>query len=84
MFQPIIKGKNEFQDIDICSVFKPITIESFDIKTPEQGILALKSAFETIKYHKKGPIHLNFPKDVLESYVDESIIGSLVNENIRA
>jgi acetolactate synthase I/II/III large subunit len=74
------KGKNGFQEIDICSVFKPITIESFDIKTPEQGILALISAFETIKYHKKGPIHLNFPKDVLESYVDASIVGSLVNE----
>ena len=74
------KGKNGFQEIDICSVFKPITLESFDIKTPEQGILALISAFETIKYHKKGPIHLNFPKDVLESYVDASIVGSLKNE----
>ena len=74
------KGKNGFQEIDICSVFKPITLESFDIKTPEQGILALISAFETIKYHKKGPIHLNFPKDVLECYVDASIIVSLVNE----
>jgi acetolactate synthase-1/2/3 large subunit len=78
-----IKGKNEFQDVDICAVFKPITIESFDIKTPEEGILALKGAFETIKYHKKGPIHLNFPKDVLENYVDESIIGSLKDENYQ-
>ena len=77
------KGKNEFQEIDICSVFKPITIESFDIKTPEQGILALISAFKTIKYHKKGPIHLNFPKDVLESCVDASIVGSLKNEEYK-
>jgi acetolactate synthase-1/2/3 large subunit len=75
-----VKGRNEFQDIDICAVFRPITLESFDIKTPEEGILALKEAFETIKNHKKGPIHLNFPKDVLENYVDESIIGSLENE----
>jgi acetolactate synthase I/II/III large subunit len=72
-----VKGKNEFQDIDICAVFRPITLESFDIKTPEEGILALQEAFKIIKNHKKGPIHLNFPKDVLENYVDESIIGSL-------
>ncbi len=78
-----IKGRNEFQDIDICAVFRPITLESFDIKTPEEGILALKSAFETIKYHKKGPIHLNFPKDVLENYVDESIVESLKNEHYK-
>ena len=76
-----IKGRNEFQDIDICAVFRPITLDSYDIKTPEEGILALKSAFETIKYHKKGPIHLNFPKDVLENFVDESVIGTLKNEN---
>ena len=77
------KGRNEFQDIDICAVFKPITLESFDIKTPEEGILALKSIFETFKYHKKGPIHLNFPKDVLEDYIDESIMETLKYENYK-
>jgi acetolactate synthase I/II/III large subunit len=74
-----IKGGNEFQDIDICAVFKPITIKSFDVKTPEEGILALNDAFNTIKYHKKGPVHLNFPKNVLESFVDESILKNDVN-----
>jgi acetolactate synthase-1/2/3 large subunit len=76
-----MKGRNGFQDIDICAVFRPITLKSFDIKNPEEGILALKGAFETLKYHKKGPIHLNFPKDVLESYVDESILKS--NDNVN-
>jgi acetolactate synthase I/II/III large subunit len=70
------KGRNEFQDIDICSIFRPITLETFDIKSPDEGILALREAFETFKYHKKGPIHLNFPKNVLESYVDESLFDS--------
>jgi acetolactate synthase-1/2/3 large subunit len=77
------KGRNEFQDIDICAVFKPITLESFDIKTPEEGILALKNAFEIFKYHKKGPIHLNFPKDILNDYVDESILRTLKYENYK-
>ena len=65
-----LKGKNGFQDIDIGAVFRPITLQSFDIKSPEEGILTLKKAFKTLKYNKKGPIHLNFPKNVLESYVD--------------
>ncbi len=75
-----MKGKNGFQDIDICAVFKPITLKSIDIKTPEEGILALHKAFKTLKYNKKGPIHLNFPKDVLESTVDESLIKYKENE----
>ena len=75
-----MKGRNSFQDIDICAVFRPITLKSIDIINSEEGILALKKAFNTLKYNKKGPIHLNFPKDVLESYVDESIIESNVCE----
>ena len=74
-----LKGKKGFQDIDIHSVFKPITIKSFEIQSPEEGILSLKNAFEILKYRRKGPIHLNFPKDVLESFVDESIIESIEN-----
>ncbi|MDD3984897.1 MAG: thiamine pyrophosphate-binding protein, partial [Methanobacterium sp.] len=41
----------------------------------------LKKAIETLTYTKKGPIHLNFPKDVLESYVNESIIKTIKYEN---
>ena len=75
-----LKGKNGFQDIDIGAVFRPITLKSFDIKSPEEGILTLKKAFITLKYNKKGPIHLNFPKNVLESYVPESLLESMDGE----
>jgi len=73
-----LKGKNGFQDMDINAVFKPITIESFKIQSPEEGILALLNAFRMLKYKMKGPIHLNFPKNILESLVDDSIIDSLL------
>jgi acetolactate synthase I/II/III large subunit len=76
-----MKGKKGFQDIDIGAVFKPITLKSFDIKNPQEGILTLKNAIETLIYNKKGPIHLNFPKDVLESYVERSILESIEYEN---
>ena len=76
-----LKGRDGFQDIDIGAVFKPITLKSFDIKNPEEGIISLKRAFKTLEYNKKGPIHLNFPKDVLESYVDESILDFVEDED---
>jgi len=72
-----LKGKNGFQDIDINGVFQPITIESFEIQSPEEGILALVNAFNILEHKRKGPIHLNFPKDVLESLVDDSLIDSI-------
>jgi acetolactate synthase I/II/III large subunit len=76
-----LKGRNGFQDIDIGAIFKPITNKSFEIKSPEEGIKTLQNAFKTLKYNKKGPIHLNFPKDVLESFVDESIFKSIEGDN---
>ncbi|MEN6291926.1 MAG: thiamine pyrophosphate-binding protein, partial [Methanobacterium sp.] len=65
-----LKGTNVFQDIDIESVFRPITLETFHIEDPDDGTLKLKKAIEMVKHGKTGPIHLNFPKDVLNAYVD--------------
>lgn len=64
-----LKGKNVFQDIEVNEVFKPITLETFNIEDPEDGVSKLKYAIELIK-HKTGPVHLNFPKDVLDGIVD--------------
>jgi len=68
-----LKGKNVFQEIDISDVFKPITIKTFNNQEAEEGIFNLKKAFKMIKYGKKGPIHLNFPKNVLNAMVDGSL-----------
>jgi acetolactate synthase-1/2/3 large subunit len=65
-----LKGTNVFQDIDIEGVFRPITLKTFHIEDPDDGILKLKKAIEMIKHGKTGPVHLNFPKDVLNAYVD--------------
>lgn len=80
-----LKGKDGFQDIDINGVFQPITIESFEIQNAEEGVLALVNAFNILNYKRKGPVHLNFPKDVLESLVEDSLVDSILenddNEN---
>jgi len=72
------KGQNVFQDVDVQGIFNPITLNSFNIKDPEDGILKLKEAIVSITHDKTGPVHLNFPKDVLNEdvnmyWVDEKI-----------
>ena len=60
------RGQNTFQDIDLCSVFKPVTLESFYGHDSHEAILNLKKAIEMLKNGPTGPIHLNIPKDVLD------------------
>ncbi|NYT18024.1 MAG: thiamine pyrophosphate-binding protein [Methanobacteriales archaeon] len=68
------KGQNTFQDVPQVQVFQPITLASYDIKTPEESILKLKEAFHLFKNGKTGPIHLNIPRDVLSGTVGQSIL----------
>ena len=68
------RGQKTFQDIDLCSVFKPVTLESFYCHDPHEAILNLKKAIEMLKNGPTGPIHLNLPKDVLESMVNWPLV----------
>lgn len=72
-----LKGCDAFQEIDISAVFKPITIKSFSIKTPEDGISKVREAMELIKHGKTGPVHLSIPKDVLDGEVDRSAVKDI-------
>ena len=69
-----LKGGNVFQEIEVCKVFKPITLKSSNIENPEEGILKLKEAINMLKHGKTGPVHLSIPKDVLEDQVYKSLI----------
>lgn len=70
-------SKDRFQDIDINSIFDPITFKS---SCPIDGISAVMNVEEAIKILKnepKGPIHINLPKNIL---LDENI-GNFSNDN---
>jgi acetolactate synthase-1/2/3 large subunit len=69
-----LKGQNTFQDVPQAQVFQPITMDSYDIKTPEEAISKLKEAFRLFKTGKTGPIHLNIPRDVFSETVDQSLL----------
>ena len=75
------KGENVFQDIDINAVFAPITLQSHLIRKPEEGIKLIKKAISTLKTGKTGPIHLNFPRDVLQLEIDQSLLDETVKLN---
>jgi acetolactate synthase-1/2/3 large subunit len=68
------RGQNTFQDIDLCSVFKPISRKTFYSSDASEAILNLKKSIEMLKKGPTGPIHLNLPKNVLDGLVDENII----------
>jgi acetolactate synthase-1/2/3 large subunit len=68
------RGQNTFQDIDLCSVFKPISRKTFYSFNVKEAISNLKKSIEMLKKGPTGPIHLNLPKDILDSLVDENII----------
>ncbi|MBI4814470.1 MAG: thiamine pyrophosphate-binding protein [Methanobacterium sp.] len=68
------KGENVFQDVDINSVFGPITLQSHLINDPEEGISIIQKAIKSLRSGKTGPIHLNFPKDILQEEVDASLL----------
>lgn len=69
-----MREKNVFQQIRVCDVFKPITIKSYNITNPEKGINKLKIAINMLENGRTGPIHLNFPKDVLSTYIDPKAV----------
>lgn len=69
-----LRGCDVFQEIDTASVFEPITLRSWQINNPEEGILKLKEALEIFKKDKTGPINLTIPSDVLNQELENSLI----------
>ncbi len=71
------RGQNTFQDIDLCSIFKPISRKTFYSSNVKEAISNLKKSIEMLKKGPSGPVHLNLPKDVLDEFIDENIIFKL-------
>lgn len=72
-----LKGCDAFQEVETSTIFKSITIQSFQIKSPQDGILKLKEALNLFRYGKTGPIHLSIPRDVLGGEVDNLNIDDM-------
>ncbi len=59
-----LKGEDTFQDLDINSVFSPITVKSYLSSTPEKLENNINEIFSYKEDGVTGPFHMNIPKDV--------------------
>ena len=73
-----LAGGNVFQEIDLESVFKPITIKTFNVQDSAEAVSSLKLAIKMLKKGKTGPIHLNIPKNIFNQSIRYSSISKKV------
>ncbi len=59
------EGKDAFQEVDQQSLFEPITKKTFTVRQTELIPITLKKAFSLALTPRCGPVHLNFPRNIL-------------------
>ena len=59
------EGKDAFQEIDQQSLFESITKKTFTVKHTSKISEVLNQAFRIATNDRCGPVHVNFPRDVL-------------------
>jgi len=59
------EGKDAFQEVDQQSLFEPITKKTFTVRHTNKIPEVLNQAFNIATTDRCGPVHVNFPRDVL-------------------
>ncbi|WP_105994199.1 biosynthetic-type acetolactate synthase large subunit [Staphylococcus simulans] len=57
-------GKDAFQEADLLSMTTPITKHNFQVKHPDEIPEVVHQAFHIANTGRKGPVVIDFPKDV--------------------
>jgi acetolactate synthase-1/2/3 large subunit len=76
-----VKGKNTLQDIDLVSVFKPMTIKNYAPQNGKTAIKNIKESIEILKKEPRGPIHINLAKDILADINIADVINKEIEYN---
>lgn len=63
-------GNDAFQEADICGITRPITKHNFLVKDVEELALTIKKAFYIATTGKPGPVVVDIPKNVSNSYAE--------------
>ena len=77
--RPMI-GKDAFQEADIVGIANPITKYAFQVTSASQIPDTIKTAFLLASTNRRGPVLIDFPKDVFYEEVD---IASAEKLNIK-
>jgi sulfoacetaldehyde acetyltransferase len=65
--------RDSFQEIDQVSIFKPITKWSVQVNRAERIPEMFRQAFRMAMSGKKGPVHIDLPRDLLYEKMDVDI-----------
>jgi len=61
------EGKDAFQEVDQQSLFEPITKKTYTVRQTELITETLSKAFSLALSPRCGPVHLNFPRNILSN-----------------
>jgi acetolactate synthase-1/2/3 large subunit len=64
--RPLI-GTDAFQEADITGITMPITKHNFLVTDPNDIPRTMKEAFYLARTGRPGPVHVDFPKDVIQA-----------------
>lgn len=59
--------RDAFQELDLVSMFKPITKLSIQVNRPERLPEIMRLAFRTAMSGKKGPVFVDIPRDIMDA-----------------
>lgn len=86
--------RDSFQEIDHVAMFKPLTKWTAQVPRADRIPELLRHAFRVATSGKKGPVHLDLPRDLLNDEVDVELLpqaryrearaGAAHNETIKA
>jgi acetolactate synthase-1/2/3 large subunit len=74
-----IYGKGTFQDstkegVDSVSMFNPLTKYSTMIMSKYKMPEIIREAFRIALSGKKGPVHISYPKDIMEAEIEDTLL----------
>ncbi|MGH9102269.1 MAG: thiamine pyrophosphate-binding protein [Acidimicrobiales bacterium] len=67
------RGLGAFQEIDLESLFRPITKLSMEVRAPERVAETLQEAFRVARSGRPGPVHVSIPLDFPSKEVEVAL-----------
>ncbi len=75
-------GSDAFQEADVMGITTPITKHNYQVQDVNDIPRIVKEAFHIANSGRKGPVLIDFPKNISASIFDEEIVEANRNEEI--
>jgi acetolactate synthase-1/2/3 large subunit len=70
-------GNDAFQEVDIVGITRPCTKHNYLVRNVNELANVLKEAFHIARSGRPGPVLVDLPKDVMQSFADYKPIGEV-------